>query len=266
LTSVNTGVPTARRPLNGKAVAPPTARRRKPLSPPANADREWLKQSLADHRRAITAITKQKGAILKMAAAKSAAAKAAAAAENEISAALDARASIIATTAAAGEDAPATSAVPLARARHQSMSDESDALAAALGKLREGLPALERAELIARKQLEAAVCELCSSPAEKILAEALKLKEQLDPLIGALASLFASDVGMLAGEYGRTDVRGDRLDRVRKTMMALYRKPPDGLGGEPWNSIRRRLLEDEPDAPIDALLEAARNADAAARS
>jgi hypothetical protein len=246
-TSMSTAaVPTARRPLNGVS----TSRRRKPLSPPINADREWLKQALTEQRKAADAISKQEAAIKRMVASKNAAAKAAAAAEGEIAVAKDSRAAIIATTAASGEEAPRSSPVRAARTRQEDMQDESDALAAALSKLREGLPTLKRAELIARRETESALCEILTAPAEKILAEALDLKARLDPLIGSLASLFASDVGQLMGEYGRVDVRGDRLDRVRKQMMALYRKPPDGLSGEPWRSLRAQLVAD-PDAPLD---------------
>ena len=75
------------------------------------------------------------------------------------------------------------------------------------------------------------------------------MKARLDPLVTALSSLYASDVGQIVGEYGRMNVRGERLDQVYKAMMPLYAKPDTPLDGEPWASMRRSLIETDAELP-----------------
>jgi hypothetical protein len=237
--------------------------KRKTGRPPVDPLREWLREALAEQAKATGAVERQKAAITRMVTAKNACRKEAESAKEAIDAALAEDAEAIAAAAASGSPAPA-SGVRRAREAEQDAVDKANAQAAALERLRSDLPVLRRAVTLAQREVETAVCEVFVSPAEKQLAEALKLKAQLDPIIGVLAALFATgSVGSVETEYGRMSVRGEKLDALRKQMFALYAKPPDGLSGEPWVSARAALLDD-PNAPLDAILDVRGNADGAA--
>ena len=213
---------------------------------PRKADplRERLKEAIDAQRQASAAVETHSRALTSTLAAARTAKKAAEAAKDTIADATAERADEIARAAALGKPIPAGDRVRRARSDEQFANDEAAALTQAVEQLRGELVELRKAEAFAAKEVERCVCELFADPAEKLLAEALSLKARLDPMVAALSSLYASDVGQIVGEYGRTDVRGERLDRVRKAMMPLYAKPPERLDGEPWRSARTALLAD----------------------
>jgi hypothetical protein len=232
----------------------------------ADPGRDRLRSAIAAQAAAADAVARHHDAIMKMVASRNAAKKEAATAAGEIDVALAGHAEAIARAAAAGSAAPTTSAVRATRNRHQDMVDQAEALAAALDKLKAELPELKRAEVLASRDVEVAVCAVFEAPAREMLDRALALRRELDPLVSTLAALFASDIGQHAGEFGRMDVRGDALDQISKALAPLFGAPNVPRDGEPWRSARARLLE-SPDAPLDELdvrkVQDSRNVDAA---
>lgn len=233
---------------------------------PRKADplRARLRSALAAQAETAAAVARQGRAILDTSTAKFAARRAAEKAKAEIDVAVAGHAEAIARAAAAGSAAPTSSGVRAARNREIDMLDQADALAAALEKLKTDLPELKRAEMLASAEVERCVVALFDQSAQNMLAKALALRAELDPLVGMLSSLFASGVGKVETEYGvPADVRSDALQDVHKKMMPLFARPDTPLDGEPWASARRSLIEN-PDADFELHLK--RNAHGAGTS
>jgi len=168
-----------------------------------------------------------------------------------IAEAMEEAAAEMAAAVASGSPVPASGAVRRARDAERGAGDRITVMEAALIKLNANRALCQRDAEAAAADVQRAAASICAVPARRLLDKAEKLRDELVPLVGLLAGLFASEVRAPAGTHypSDDDLKAVRSDAARLLgslahLGTVWQRAPDGSA---WRAALDALARD-PDA------------------
>src|SRR5271156_3583788 len=118
-----------------------------------------------------------------------------------IAEAMEEEAAEMAAAVASGSQVPASGTVGRARDAERGAGDRITVMEAALIKLKANHALCQRGAEAAAAEVQRAAAAVCAIPARRLLDRAEKLRDELVPLAGLLAGLFADNVRAPAGTH-----------------------------------------------------------------